>query len=94
MDYARPWEKKHFLGVIQIWPDNTPSVLLSVAVVNSVTKSHLGREGLISCCCLQCIIKGSQGRNLRQEHKVGKLSGFRLILSHFSVIAFVILTQI
>lgn len=93
MDHERPWEKEHFLGVKQTWPESTLSVLLSVVVANSVTKSHLGRKGLISCCCLQCIIKGSQGRHSRQELKVGKLLCFRLILSHFSVRAFVILTQ-
>lgn len=37
------------------------SVLLSVALINIITKSNLGREGVISACRLQTIVRISEG---------------------------------
>lgn len=66
------------------------SVLLSAAVVNNVTKRHLGRRGLISPYSLQSIIKGSQGKNSIQELKAEAVFGLRRNLPG---IPSVILTQ-
>lgn len=37
------------------------SILLSVAMINTITESNLGREGVILACRLQTIIRISEG---------------------------------
>jgi hypothetical protein len=43
--------------------------LLSIAEINTMAKNNLGRKEFISYCTVESIIKGSQGRNSRQELK-------------------------
>lgn len=60
----------------QLWPISPlpyplswyPS-LFSVAVISTITKSDLERRGFISPHSLESMVKGSQGRNRRQELK-------------------------
>lgn len=37
------------------------SILLSMALINTITESNLGREGVILACMLQTIIRVSEG---------------------------------
>lgn len=59
------------------------SILLSVAMINTITESNLGKEGVILACRLQTIIRVSEGatpvqvvlgyvRNLAKQAMGGK----------------------
>lgn len=54
------------------WKTNTYCLcLLSVVMVNTMTKSHLGRKGPVLPYKLQSLVKGSQCRNLETRTEAG-----------------------